>query len=78
MYGLLVQMVLWKETGHLTISQYSLTPSSNLSGSTWIPRSLLAQLYLIPSDQHGDPVITPLASKHACNSLGVLIKIIHM
>ena len=65
-------MVLWKETGHLTIFSYSLTSSSNLSGSTWIPRSLLAQLYLIPPDHHGDPVITPLASKHACNHCSIM------
>ena len=36
------------------------------------PRSLLAQQYLIPPDQHGDTVITPPASKYVYNSLGVV------
>ena len=48
-----------------------------ISSAKWRPFCLGLNV-LIPPVQHGDPVITPLASKHACNSLGVLIKIIHM
>ena len=55
-----------------SISHYSLTSSSNPPESTCIPRLLLAQLYLILSDQHANTAITPLASKYVCNSLGIV------